>query len=143
LHQFLMPYLLLPKTLHAVLYCVGDSAHYPARFIIITQLAELCSFIIILLLVPILLIVGTSNIADPVSDTNQHRFQLFFGLSGYRSRIFSTAHIFLPLLNRCLCVLNSLSCHSGFSPHNPQSISLYLHCVNSGFHVSSPPKASF
>jgi len=111
------PHLLPPKTLHTVLYCFGDCAHHPARVIINTQLAKPCFFFIIFLVFPILLIVQTYKIAQSVSDCIQHLFKRFFGLAVCRSRIFSSTHIFLLLHNRCLCVLNSLFCHSGFPPH--------------------------
>ena len=117
LPQFVKPHLLLLKTLHAVLYCFGDCDHHPARFITITQLAELCIFFIIFLVFTILLIVGTCKIAQTVSDSIQHLFKCCFGSSGCRPRAFSCSHIFQLLQHRCLCILNSLSSQSGFSLH--------------------------
>jgi len=37
---------------------------------------------------------------------------MIFGLSGCRLHLFNISHQFLRFYNRCLCVLNSLCCHS-------------------------------
>jgi len=144
LRQFIKLHLLLPKTLQAVVYCVGDCAHHPARSIVIPQLAEHCIFFIIFFLFPILLIVRTCMIAQTVSNSIQHLFQRCFGLSGCRHRGFSRSDIFPLLRNRCLRILNSLSCNSrSLSLNNPQSISRSLHCSRCSFLICFPPKASF
>ena len=117
LHQFVRPHLLLPNTLYVMLYCFGDFAHHPARFIFITQLAELCIFFFIFLLIPIMISIGTCKIAQSVSDSIQNHVQHYFRLSGCRPRAFSSSHTFQLLRDRCLCISNSLSCHSGFSFH--------------------------
>jgi len=114
--QFVKLHLLLPKPLHAVLYQFGDCAHHPAGFVMFSQLALLC-FIVFFFIFRILLIVGTCKIAQTDSHSIQHLFQCLSGLLGGQSHRFNIAHIFLPLLNRCLCVLNSLSCHRGLSLH--------------------------
>jgi len=111
------PYLLLPNTSHAMLYRFGDCAHLPARFIIFAQLAKLCIFLIIILVFPSLLIFGTSNITQTVSDSIQHLPEWCFRLCGCWSCLFNIPHIFLRLHNRWLYVLNSLSCHCGLSSH--------------------------
>ena len=113
LGQFVELHLLPPKPLHALLYCFGDCAHYPAGFIVFAQLALLSIFII--LIFPILPIVGTCKITQTGSYSNQCLFKRLFGLSGRQSRDFSMRHIVLLLLNRCLCVFNSVSSPSGFS----------------------------
>jgi len=138
--QFVKLHLLLPKALHALLYCCGDCAHHPAGLVIFAMLAQLCHFILIF---PILPIIGTCKITQIVYDSSHHLLKSVFGLSGRQSCDFSMHHIVLLLLNRCLCVFNSLYCPSGLSPHNPQSISLGLHCLRSAFLVIFLPQASF
>jgi len=117
LGQLIKPYLLLPKTLHAMLYCFEYLAHHPASIIIITQLAELCIFFIIFLVFPTLLIVGTCKIAQTVSDSIEHLFKRCIGLSGCHPSIIRCSHIMQLLHNCCLCILNSFYCDSGFSLH--------------------------
>jgi len=39
LHQFVKLHLLLPKTLHVLLYCFRDWAHHPSGFVIFDKLA--------------------------------------------------------------------------------------------------------
>jgi len=117
LHWFVKPHLLLPKALHVVLYCFGDCAHHPARFIIFAQLAKLCIFLIMILVFPILHILETCKIAQTVLDSIQNLPEWCFGLCGCRSCLFNICHILLPLLNHGLCVLNSSSCHRGLSIH--------------------------
>jgi hypothetical protein len=124
LSQFVDLHLLLPKRLHVLLYRFGDCAHHPARFIIFAQLALLSLFII--LVFPILPIVGTCKITQTVSDSNQHLLKHLFRLSGCQSCDFSIRHIVLLLLNRCLCVFNSLSCPSGFSLNIILNLFLFL-----------------
>jgi hypothetical protein len=111
--QLVELHLLLPKALHALLNRFGDYAHHPAGFVIIPQLALVSLFII--LVFPILSIVGTCKMTQTVSDSNQHLLKRLFALSGRQSRDFSMRHIILLLINRCLCVFNSVSCPSGFS----------------------------
>jgi len=123
LGQFIKSHLLLPKALHAVLYRFSHCAHHPARFIIITEFAELCIFFIFFLVCSILLIIGTCKIAQTVSDSIQHLFKRSFGLSGCGAFVFSSCHI---SHKRCLCVLNSLSCHSGLSLHKILDPFLFL-----------------
>jgi len=72
LHQFVNPHLLLLKSLHVLLYCFGDCAIYPARFIIFAQVARLCICFIICVIFPILLIVRTCKFAQTVSASIQH-----------------------------------------------------------------------
>jgi len=72
LGQFIKPHLLLPKTLHAVLYCFWYCAHHPARFIILTQLTKLSMFFITFLIFPVVLIIGTWKITQTVSDSIQY-----------------------------------------------------------------------
>src|SRR5882757_3145972 len=67
--QFINLHRLLPKALHALLDRFGDCAHHPAGFIIFTQLALHCLFILIF---PILPIVGTCKITQTVSDSSHH-----------------------------------------------------------------------
>jgi len=116
LRQFSKTHLLLPTTLHAVLYFFGDCAHHPARFIT-TQLSELCIFFVIFLVFPILLIVRSGKIAKTVSDSIQHLFESRYRLSSCPPRAFSSSYIFHLLHNHCLRVWNSLSCHSAFPFH--------------------------
>jgi len=116
LRQFVKPHLPVPITLHAVLYCSGDCAHHAARIIIIIQLAELCILFVIFHIFTILLIVTTCKITQTVSYGIQHQFKFCFWLSGCRPRALSSRHNLHLLHNHCLCVLNSLSSHSGFSP---------------------------
>jgi len=113
LSQFVELHMLLPNPLHALLDHFGDCAHHPAWFVILAQLAQLS--LLLILIVPILPIVGTCNITESVSDSNQLLLKCYFGLSGGQSRNFSTRHIVLLLLNCCLCIFNSISCPCGFS----------------------------
>jgi len=108
--QFVKLHLLVPKSLHALLYRFRYSAHHPAGFIIFAQCVQLCIFIIF----PILFIVWTHKIAQTSSNRIQHLLKYLTDLPGCQSPAFNTSHIFLLLLNSCLCILNSLSCHSSF-----------------------------
>ena len=101
LHQMLL------KPLHALLYHSRDCAYHPAKFIIFAQLAVLCLGIILIL--PILPIVRTCKIAQTVSDSNHHRLNCLFRLSGRQSHASSCPPVFLPLLDRCQCIFNSRS----------------------------------
>jgi len=56
-------------------------------------------------------------IAQTLYDSIQHLIKCCFRRSGCRPRTFSSSHTVQLLHNRCLCILNSLSCHSGLSPH--------------------------
>jgi len=75
--EFVKPHLLLPKSVQAVLYWFRDFAHHPAGFVIFAQLAQLCIFIIFLM-ISVLMLVGSSKIAQTVPDTSQHLFKWFF-----------------------------------------------------------------
>jgi len=103
----------LPQSLHVLLYCFGYCAYHPAGIVICTQLARL--WILIILIIPILTSVRTCKFAQTISNSYHHLLKRFFRLSGCQSRIFSISYYFLLLLNRCLCIFNSLSCHTGFS----------------------------
>jgi len=59
--QFVKLHLLLPKWLHVLLYHFGYCAHHLARFVIFTQIAKLCIYIILISLM--LLIEGMCKIA--------------------------------------------------------------------------------
>jgi len=124
LGQLVEVHLLLPKSLHALLDRFGDCAHHPAGFVILAQIALLSLFIIFFF--PILPIVGTCKITQTVSDSNEHLLKRLFGLSGRQSRYFSLRRNILLLLNRGLCVFNSLSCPSGLSLHIILNPFLYL-----------------
>ena len=113
--QFVKLHLVLPTTLHAMLYHFGDWPYHLAGFVIFTQLPLLRTFFIMILLFPILLSVGTCKIARTISDGVEHLFKCCFRLGCCQSRHFSVSHIFLLLPNCCLCIVNSLSCHSGLS----------------------------
>jgi len=110
LYQFVKLHLLLLKPLHSLLDPFGDCAHHPARFAIFAQLALLCLFILICSILPI---VRTCKITQTLSDGNHHLLKCLFGLFVRHSHDFSMLHIILLLLNRWLCVFNSLSCPSG------------------------------
>jgi len=113
--QFVKLRPLLPKPRHPLLYRDGDSAHHPAGFVIFAQLALLCLFFI--LIFPILPNVGTCKIAQTVSDCHHHLLSHLFRHSGCQFRIFSCRCVFLLLPDRCLCIFNTVSCHSGLSLH--------------------------
>jgi hypothetical protein len=105
--------------------------------IIFTQLAELCSFFIIVVDFHRLLIVGTYKIEQTVSDSIQPLVKPALGLSGCRPRGFTGRNIFQLLRNRYLCVLNSLSCHSGFSLHIMLKPFLFLFIAQKEHFLSS------
>ena len=141
LRQFVKLHLLLLIPLHVLLYSFGDCAHDPARFVIFAELAILCLFII--LMFHILPIVGTCKITQTVSDMQLSSPEMPFRalcssigryhLSSYLAALAET----LPLSVQLVFL------HQRFlSQHNPQSISLSLHCVRSGFLVISQPQAS-
>jgi len=117
LYQFMKLHLLLPETLHPVLDHGGNCVHHPAGFIIFAQLARLCIFIVIILILPTLPIIGTCKIAPTISNGVQHLLECCLQVSCCQSRFFNISHIVLLLLNCCLCVCNSHSCHSGISIH--------------------------
>jgi len=119
--QLVKLHLRLPKPLHVALNRFGYCAHHPAGFVIFAQLALLW-IIVFFFIFLILLIVGSCKIAQTVSDSIQHLFKCVFRLSAGRYRLFNIAHIFLLLLNHCLCIFNLLSCHRSLSLH----IILYL-----------------
>ena len=93
----------------------------------------LCTLIIL----PILLIVRTCKIDQTVSDSIQHLLKRLSQLPGGQSPIFSTSYIFLLLPNCCLCVLNSLSCHSGLSLHVILDLFLFLFVIQKVHFLSS------
>jgi len=111
--EFIKLHLLLPIPLDALLYCCGDCAHHPARFVIFAQLAPLCVFII--LIFPILPIVRTYKITQTVSDCTNHRLKCLFVCLVHQSCDVSFFHTFMLLLNHCLCISNLVSCPGGFS----------------------------
>jgi hypothetical protein len=111
--QFVKFHLLLPTPFHALLYCCGDCAHHPAGFVIFPQLALL--YLLIIFIFPINPIVRTSKTTQSVSDSSRHLGNRLFRLSVRQSRNFRILHIVLLLLNRCLGLFNSLSCHRGLS----------------------------
>ena len=102
-----------PNALHAVLYCFGDCAHLPARFIIFEPLAELCISSIINLVFPILLIFGTFKITQTVSDSIQPLLRCCVRLCGCWLCLFNIPHMVLLVQNHCLWVSNSISFHRG------------------------------
>jgi len=116
-HQFIKHRLLLPKTLHPMLYSFVVCTHHPAGFIIFAQLAQLGILFIIIFVFPILPIFRTCTITQTISNGIQNLLLCCFRLCGCQSRHFSIYHIFLLLLNCCLCVFNSLSYHKGLSIH--------------------------
>jgi len=115
LRQFVKLHLRQLKTIRAMLYRFGDCAQHPAGFAIFGQLAQLRIFFIIILVFPFLPIVWNCKLAETISNGVQHLLKCCFRLSGCQSRLFRISHIFLLLVNCCLCVFNLLSCHSGLS----------------------------
>jgi len=113
LHPFIKRNMILLVTLQAVVYHFGECAHHLAVFVIFAHLVQLCIFFIMILIFPFLLPARTSKIMQTELSSIQHLFDYLFRLSGCPCNHFSISHIFLLLLNRCLCVLKSLSCHSG------------------------------
>ena len=111
--QFLKLNLHLTKPHHVLLHRFGDCAHHSAGFIIFAQLALLYLFIILIFL--ILCIVRTSKITWTVSHSHHHLLIGHLWLSVHQSGIFRFPYIILLLLNRCLCIFNSLSCPCGLS----------------------------
>ena len=77
--QFVKLHLLLLKPLHWLWYHFSDCAHHPAGFVIFTQLALLCLFIMHNF--PILPIVGTCKITQTVSDGKYNLLQSLSRLS--------------------------------------------------------------
>ena len=117
LQQFVNHHLVLLNALHAVLYRFSDYAHHPARFIIFAQLAKLSIFLIIILIFPILFMFGTWKIAHTVPISIQHLLQCCVRLCCCQSCLVNVPPVVLLLHDRCLCILNSLSCHCGVSIH--------------------------
>jgi len=115
--QSVNPHPLLQYTLHALLDHFGDCTHHPAGFNIFTLQDQPCTFFIICLMFPILLIIRTWKIAQTVSSSIQCLCKCFFGHFSCRSNPFSIAHIFLPFHNRNPSVFNSLSCDSSLCMH--------------------------
>jgi hypothetical protein len=130
--QFVKPQLLLPNTLHAVLYQFRDCAHHPARFFIFAQLAMPCICFIIILVSPSSSSFGTCKITQTVSDSIQHRLTCSFRVCGCRSSLFNISYVFPLLHHCCLCVLNSPSCHCGLSLHIMLDLCLSLFVVYNG-----------
>jgi len=137
--QFVKLHLVLQTSLHALLNQFGDCAHHPARFVIFAQLA--LPWLLIILVFPILAIVRTGTITQTASDRNHHRLKSLFGRSVRQSCVFRIPCFFLLLLNRCVCVSNSLSIPSGFSLNmilDPCSLSWLLKkCVTRRFSATS------
>ena len=117
LRQFVKLNLLVLEMLHAMPYRFRDCAHHPARFVIFAELGPRRIFFLIILVFRILLMVGTYKITQTIADGGQHLMKYRFRLGGCQSRLFSIYHIILPLCYCCLCVFDSLSCHSGLSFH--------------------------
>jgi len=99
LGQFVKPLLLLPKSLHAVLYCFGDPAHHPAWFVIVTQHDKLCIVFSIFFVIPILRIVRTCKITQTVSDSNEHLSKRFSRRSSCCSRVSAV------LISSWICII--------------------------------------
>jgi len=117
LPQFVKCHLLLPKTLHVMLYWFRDCAHHTAGFVMFAKIALLRIFLIIIPVFPILPIVWTCKIAQILSDGIPNLLKCCFRLGGCQSHVVSISYFFLHLLNCRLCVFDSLSCHSGLSFH--------------------------
>ena len=111
--QFIKLYPLLPQPLHALLYSFGHYAHHPAVFVMCPQFALLCLFMIIIF--PVLPIINTCKITHTDLNRDNHPVKSRFILSVCQFCDFSMLHIFILLLNCCLCIFNLLSCPSGFS----------------------------
>jgi len=111
--QFVELHPRLRNPLLVLLHHFRNCAHHPAGFIIFAHLALLC--LCIILIFPILPIVGTCKITQTVSNSNHHLQKCLFRVSVGQSHVFSVPRIFLLLLNRCLCIFNSLSCPSSLS----------------------------
>ena len=62
-------------------------------------------------------IVGTCKIAQTIAKGVQQLLTCCFGLGGCQSHLFGVPHIILLLFLCCLCIFNSLSCHSGLTFH--------------------------
>jgi len=117
LRQIVNPYVLLLKTLHAMLYHFGTCAHCPASSVNIALLLRQHCIILIMLVLPILNIIRTCKIAQTVSDSIQCHLRYGVRLSGSCWRVLKICHIFLLMRNFCFIILNSLSCHCGISLH--------------------------
>jgi len=134
LHQLVKPHLLLLKSPQVLQYCFGDCAQHTARFIIFAQHAQLCVFLIISFVFPILLVVGTCKIAQTVSDSIQHLLKCCFW-AFWLSIVPFQHFLYLPAL------VQSLSLHLQLTfllqrflyPYNPQSIAHFLRCLKSAF----------
>jgi len=116
LFQFIKLHPLLSKPLHAALYRFEDCAHHAAGYVIFAQLALHC-IIGFIFIFRILHIVRTGQITHTVSDSIQHLIKCHFRLPGCQFWLFNIAHIFLLLLNRSLCIFNSLSVRRSLSLH--------------------------
>jgi len=79
LRRFVKPYLLLPRSRHALLYWFQNFACHPAGFVIFAPGAQVCILIIVCLIVPFLLSLGTYKIARTVSNSIQHLPKCFSG----------------------------------------------------------------
>ena len=66
LRQFNQCHLLLPKSLHATVYCFGSCVHHPAGFVIFTKVTQLSIFSIIIHDFPIVVIIGTCKMAQTI-----------------------------------------------------------------------------
>ena len=117
LGQFIKPHLLVPKALHMVLYPFKDCAQHPAMLVILTQLAKLCIFFMIILILTILLVFRTCKSAQPVPVSFQHLLPWCLRLCGCQLCLFDISHMFLLWHICCRCVLNSLSGYCPLSIH--------------------------
>lgn len=118
LSQFLEPCKLLPKLFHVLQYHIRDCIHHPGRFVIFAQLVQLCTFLIIIIIIfPILFGVGTCKIKLTVSDSIILLLKYFFRLPGCPLHLVCISHIIRMLHNCSLCVFNSLACHRSLTVH--------------------------
>jgi len=115
LHQFVKIHLLLPKTLYLMLYYFGNWGNHPAGFIIFTELTKFRIISIIILVFRIISIVRTGQNLQTISNGNQHPLKCCFRLCGCQCHLFNISHIVQFLRNYCVCIFNSLYCHSGLS----------------------------
>jgi hypothetical protein len=95
LHWFVNPQLLLSNSLHALVLHAKECTHYPAGFVIFTQLTQLW------ILFVIILIVRTWKIVQTVCDSIHHFLQCLFRLSGCQS------HFAADLISSCSFTIGS------------------------------------
>ena len=129
LGQFINPHPRLCKPSQAVHYRVGNSAHHPAWFVILTEFAKLSIFFIIFRVIRMLLIVWTCTIAQTVSNRIQHLQDWFLGHCRCRSHRFSITDIVVLLNRHFLCAVNLLSCHISLSIYIILDSFLFFFCA--------------